>query len=457
MKLIFNFDAFLSNVAVCTESGQCFTYEEIRDLARVATESINCDDLVAIECNNSIYSIVSYVGIVRRGVPAILVDQALNESKKEALYRHYQVSVVISDGSVRRIARKGPIAHLNLALLLSTSGSTGSPKLVRLTCDNLEANARQISKYLALDSGNRAITTLPQQYSFGLSIINSHFIVGGSIALTDRSIAERQFWNFFNASCPDSLSGVPATFEMLRRIRIDRMKLPSLKAMTQAGGRLSADSIKFFAELGKRNNFKFWVMYGQTEATARIAYLPYDEALNRAESIGIPIPEGRIELNDAQGAPIEKAGEVGELVYLGPNVMMGYASEVSDLALGDVQNGRLNTGDLAERDEDGFYYIRGRIKRFIKLFGNRVNLDEVEKELQGNGLNVYITGRDDLLLIAGTNTIQLESAAQHFSTKFHFHSSAIKTMALEEVPRNDAGKVQYAEILKQFDSTEGLL
>ena len=457
MKLAFNFESFLSNVAVCTESGQRFTYEEVRDLANVATEPINCDDLVAIECINSIDSLVSYVGIIRRGIPAILIDQSLNESKRYLLYSHYQVSVVISNGVARRIARRGPPVHPNLALLLSTSGSTGSPKLVRLTCDNLEANARQISKYLALDSSNRAITTLPQQYSFGLSIINSHLIVGGSIALTNKSIAERQFWTFFNEAAPDSLSGVPATFEMLRRLRFERMKLPSLKAMTQAGGRLSAETVKFFAELGKQNNFKFWVMYGQTEATARIAYLPHNQVLNRTESIGIPIPEGRIELSDAQGAPIEKAGEVGELIYFGPNVMMGYASEVSDLALGDVQNGRLNTGDLAERDEEGFYYIRGRIKRFIKIFGNRVNLDEIEKELQSNNLCVYVTGRDDLLLIAGTNTRQLESAAQHFSAKFHFHSSAIKTVTLDDVPRNDAGKVQYAEILKHFDAREGLL
>jgi long-chain acyl-CoA synthetase len=449
--------AFKSNsrwldVAVCTESGHCYSYKDIRDKGEAQTASLTERDLLAIECNNSLESLVAYVGAIQRRTPVLLVDRTLDDSKKSELYRHYQVSSIFRDGTIARLAISGPEMHSDLALLLSTSGSTGSPKLVRLSLSNIEGNARQISKYLGLTSSNRAITTLPQQYSFGLSIINSHFYVGGSIALTNRSIAERGFWDFFDLSSPDSLSGVPATFEMLKRMRFDRMNLKSLRTMTQAGGRLGEETVKFFSQLGKQKGFDFWVMYGQTEATARMAYLPTSETMLRSDSIGIAIPEGRFELVDSQGETVNKSSQVGELVFYGPNVMMGYATEVSDLAKGDVQNGKLATGDLAEFDSDGFFYIRGRIKRFIKLFGNRINLDDVEKELQRGYPGLHVAGKDDLLLLAGSNQNDLEDGAGEFSRRYHFHPSVVKTFILDPIPRNESGKVQYAEILKSYES-----
>jgi acyl-CoA synthetase (AMP-forming)/AMP-acid ligase II len=230
------------------------------------------------------------------------------------------------------------------------------------------------------------------------------------------------------------------------------MNLKSLRTMTQAGGRLGEETVKFFSQLGKQKGFDFWVMYGQTEATARMAYLPTSETMLRSDSIGIAIPEGRFELVDSQGETVDKSSQVGELVFYGPNVMMGYATEVSDLAKGDVQNGKLATGDLAEFDSDGFFYIRGRIKRFIKLFGNRINLDDVEKELQRGYPGLHVAGKDDLLLLAGSNQNDLEDGAGEFSRRYHFHPSVVKTFILDPIPRNESGKVQYAEILKSYES-----
>lgn len=437
------------------DSRECLTYGQVRQLADHATDSVTREDLVAVECDNSVSSIVAYIGCIQKGIPVLLVDKSLVEAKKNVLYGLYNVSVVISATKSSRIANRGPKMHPDLALLLSTSGSTGSPKLVRLTRNNVESNARQICKYLNLHASNRAITTLPQQYSFGLSIINSHFYAGGSIALTNKSIAERGFWDFFNEYQADSISGVPAIYDILRKIRFERMSLPSLKTMTQAGGRLSSDAVRFFADLGKRKGFGFLVMYGQTEATARMSFLPSDEAVLRSDSIGVAIPEGRFEIQDPDGSRLVESGRVGELVYYGPNVMMGYANDAHDLSLGDTQHGILRTGDLAEMDEYGYYYIRGRLKRFLKLFGNRVNLDEVEKDLRAEGFDIYVSGKDELLLIAGVNNREIDQAASIFSSRFHFHPSVVKKMLLDQIPRNESGKVQYGQILYLYETKIG--
>lgn len=452
MSFVFNSPDAIHRVAVTVDSGDCVTYGQLAKLSSQATDAFKPDDLVAIECDNSLDSLLAYVGCMQKGVPALLVEKGLDDSKKAQLYQHYRVSLVNSGGVSQRLLPCGPAMHPDLALLLSTSGSTGSPKLVRLSRFNINSNARQIATYLGLDHQSRAITTLPLQYSFGLSIINSHFFVSGSIALTDKSITERGFWDFFHLAKPDSFSGVPATYEMLRRIRFERMSLPSLKTMTQAGGRLSAESIEYFANLGLNKGYEFWVMYGQTEATARMSYLPSSQSLSKSDSIGIPIPDGRFEIIDSDGYRIDCAAQVGELVYYGPNVMMGYATDATDLARGDTQNGRLCTGDLAEFDVDGYFYIRGRLKRFLKLFGNRINLDEVEKDLQKEGLNVYVSGKDDQLLIVGTDNNEVERASIDFCSRFRFHPSAVKVMVLEQIPRNDSGKIQYAKILDLFES-----
>ena len=283
--------------------------------------------------------------------------------------------------------------------MLTTSGSTGSPKLVRLSYNNLLSNAISISKYLRINQNERPITTLPIHYSFGMSIINSHLISGSTILLTNKSIFSPEFWKFLKTNKPTSISGVPFTFEMLKKLRFFSMDLPSIKSITQAGGKMDLNLNKEIAEYCKKTNKHLYVMYGQTEASPRISYVPYQKALEKIGSIGIPIPDGKLSLIDSDRNIINDVEVEGELVYEGPNVCLGYASKISDLAKGDENGGILFTGDIAYRDNECFFYVTGREKRFIKLFGNRINLDYVERLLNKDICECACVGNDNLMKV----------------------------------------------------------
>ena len=269
--------------------------------------------------------------------------------------------------------------------------------MVRQSYNNILSNTESIVEYLNLDSTERPITTLPMNYTYGLSIINSHLYAGATILLTENTLIQKEFWNFFKTEQATSFGGVPYTYEMLKKLRFSRMNLPSLRYMTQAGGKLSPELHKEFAQDCIDKNRKFIVMYGQTEATARMAYLPSEYALKKYGSMGIAIPGGSFSLIDDNGNEITEDNITGELIYKGANVTLGYAESRSDLIKGDENHGVLLTGDMAKRDKDGFYYIVGRKKRFLKMFGKRVNLDEVERIIKSeySFLDCACDGTDD--------------------------------------------------------------
>jgi acyl-coenzyme A synthetase/AMP-(fatty) acid ligase len=437
---------------------ETISYRDLADMADRSAQNLRQGELVAIECINTTEPLAAYLGTQRRGIPALLVDAGLAPQMRESLYERYRVAAVFDARASAWVRRhpNSPALHTDLALLLSTSGSTGSPKLVRLSGANISANAAAIATYLGLTAEERPITTLPFHYSFGLSIVNSHLSVGAALVLTDLTMAQRGFWERLAAGNATSISGVPMMFDILRRLRVESMQLPSLRTLTQAGGRLAPASVLWMAELAQRRHWRFFVMYGQTEATARMAYLPPDQVQACPDSIGQPIPGGRFSIEDESGNVIVEPGHVGELIYHGPNVMMGYAEDPRDLSLGDVQGGRLATGDLAECGSNGFYYLRGRRARFLKVFGNRIGLDDVEKELEHGGYPVVATGRDDKIVLAATDAAVLEPARAHVCELFRIHRSAIAIVQLREVPRSAAGKVRYAEILALFEQGEGL-
>ena len=197
-----------------------------------------------------------------------------------------------------------PNLYDDLALLLTTSGSTGSPKLVRQSYQNIQANSESIAEYLEIDETERPITTLPMHYTYGLSVIQSHIMKGACILLTNESVIGKPFWDFFKKEQATSIAGVPYTYEMLKRIRFFRMDLPSLRTMTQAGGKILPELHREFAEYAAEKGKNFVVMYGQTEATARMGYLPADKALDKVGSMGIVIPGGSFDLIDVDGSEI---------------------------------------------------------------------------------------------------------------------------------------------------------
>ena len=341
----------------------------------------------------------------------------------------------------------------DLCLLLTTSGSTGSPKLVRQSYGNVLSNARSIVQYLELNETERPITTLPMNYTYGLSIINSHLLAGATLLLTEKGLMQKEFWRFFKEAEATSFGGVPYTYEMLDKLRFYQMELPSLRSMTQAGGKLQPELHKRFAEYAQQNGKRFYVMYGQAEATARMSYLPYEKSLEKYGSMGIAIPGGRFSVMDEDGKEILSPRTAGELVYEGANVTLGYAECGEDLAKGDERHGRLETGDMAEFDSDGYYYIVGRKKRFLKLFGNRVNLDEVDRLVKAEFGNIDCAsaGRDDKLALFITEEGLKEDIRAFLSQKTGLNSIAFAVHVIPEIPRNASGKVLYQEFDKYME------
>jgi acyl-coenzyme A synthetase/AMP-(fatty) acid ligase len=285
-------------------------------------------------------------------------------------------------------------------------------------------------------------------------VLNSHLLRGATIVLTEKTVFFRDFWNLFNEFKCTSFSGVPYTYTMLKRINFDKIKLPTLKTMTQAGGKLSEEFIRHFDQYALEQKVNFFVMYGQTEATARITYVPAEKLSEKIGSIGIPIPGGEIKIMH-DGNEIKKPNEVGEIVYKGENVMLGYAENRDDLSKGDELNGILYTGDLGYKDVDGFFFITGRMKRFIKIFGLRINLDEVQQMIENHfGISAACTGEDELLkiLIHSENHLAEDNVKKEVLKMYKFSIKSVVVKSTNQIPISSSGKYDYHKINRMFDS-----
>ena len=342
-----------------------------------------------------------------------------------------------------------PIAlYEDLSLLLPTSGSTGSPKLVRHSYRNVEANAQNVATLFELTEEERAIVILPMHYTMGLSVIASHVYAGATLLLIKRNLIEKEFWSFVKEKKATSFTGVPFSYEILNKLRFFRMDLPDLKLITQGGGKLHSELFMTCAEYAANNHKKFIATYGQTEGTARMAYLPAEYALTKCGSIGKAIPNGEIYLIDNNGDVITDAHVSGEMIYKGENVTLGYAIRPEDLLLGDDRKGILPTGDIVYKDEDGFIYIVGRMSRFLKLYGFRVSLDESEQLLKSafNGIECACVGTDKKMIIYITEEKFSKEIIPCLVQKIKIIATAFEVRVIKEIPKNEAGKIRYKEL-----------
>lgn len=398
--------------------------------------------LVLLECRNDVETVVTYLAALQGHHPVLLSGP---DCPSEELVATYGPEVVARGGVLHERAQApGPDPHPELAVLLSTSGSTGSPKLVRLSRENLRSNAESIATYLGLRPEDRAATTLPLQYCYGLSVLNSHLLVGASVLLTGASVVDEGFWEDFTAAGATSFAGVPHTFDLLDSSGFAERDLPTLRTITQAGGRLAPEAVRRYAALGAARGFDLVVMYGQTEATARMAYLPPHLAGARPECIGLPVPGGRLR--------IDGGAEVGELVYSGPNVMLGYAHDREDLALGRTVH-ELRTGDLARQHGDGLFEVVGREGRFAKVFGLRVDLDRIEALAEQAGGPAYVVERDDRLHVFLTRRRDAE-AVEGVLRRLGLPGHVCETHVLAALPRTPAGKPDREALIRQVTAVE---
>jgi acyl-CoA synthetase (AMP-forming)/AMP-acid ligase II len=414
--------------------------------------------LVLLAGANRVESVVAYLAALAGGHPVILVPGD-GGSRIDAVVAAYDPDVVVTDGEIRA-RRPGTVhdLHPDLALLLSTSGSTGSPKLVRLSHDNLEANAAAIAEYLAIRSADVAATTLPMHYCYGLSVLHSHLAVGAGLYLTDHSVVDPCFWEAVREHRVSSFAAVPYTFDLLDRVGFAEMDLPSLRYLTQAGGRLAPERVREYAALGRRRGWDLFVMYGQTEATARMAYLPPDLADSSPASIGVPIPGGSLALEPIPELPLDPGDhgvEVGELVYSGANVMLGYATTPADLGLGRTVE-TLHTGDVARRRSDGLYEVIGRRSRFAKVYGLRIDLDQVERMFAERGHLVLCADAGDRLLLgtdASARPADPEALLAVAKEDLGLPRSAVEVLALPGLPRLPTGKPDYRSLVARARSS----
>ncbi|HEX5994566.1 MAG TPA: non-ribosomal peptide synthetase, partial [Jiangellales bacterium] len=432
-------------IAVIT-TAERLTYRELADrIDDVARRLGSHRRLVLVLGANTLDALVTYLGALHGG-HVVLLAAAGNAAAIDGLIAAYDPDVVARPGG-RLEERRGLPAHElhpDLALLLSTSGSTGSPKLVRLSHENLQANAAAIVDYLGIRPSDRAATTLPMHYCYGLSVVHSHLLAGAALILTELSVVDACFWDLFRDAGGTTLAGVPHTFDLLDRVGFASMRLPRLRYVTQAGGRLAPETVRRYAELGRSHGWDFYVMYGQTEATARMAYLPPELAASRPGAVGVPIKDGTFELEPVPEAP---GPDVGELVYHGPNVMLGYAESPQDLAVGRTTHA-LHTGDLARRAPDGLYEIVGRRSRFAKVAGLRVDLHRVEQLLAGVGVTVHCTSVDDEVVIAvERGHVRADEIVRLVAGRCGLPRGAIHVGVVDEVPRLPSGKPDYQALV----------
>ena len=451
------------SVALMDSEGTSITYGGILGFAEKWKKSIKDRVLVFILSRNCVGAAAGYLGtMINHIVPLMLgagMDQGLLKTLTDIYGPSYvwkpvemvggRENILLQEYGYALVATGLPSCptYEELSLLLTTSGSTGSPKLVRHSYGNLEAQARNISAFFGLDSSERPMVDLPIHYTYGLSVLNSHLYVGATVLLTGMNVLNPTYWDFLKEERASSFTNVPYSYEILKKLRVFRMDLPHLKTFSQGGGKLDEGLHREFAEFARNTGRRFIVTYGQTEGSARMAWLPPEYALEKCGSIGKAIPGGKLYIVDEDGRVIDRPGVIGEMVYEGPNVTLGYAEKGEDLALGDERHGVLYTGDMVRTDSDGFFYIVGRKKRFLKLWGYRVGLDECENLIKAAfDVECACVGDDQCMRIYMNSRQDMDAVKRYIADKTGINSSAFRTHYIEALPRNEAGKVLYSAL-----------
>lgn len=453
-----NLENFGSATAVIEPSGSETSYLKLCEKADFLASTLDEKSGVAlIEMNNELEAVSAYIGALRKGVVVILVEPE-NKTLSENLLRKYRPDYVFKEleGFTRLTDSPDEMRpHQDLALGLTTSGSTGSPKLVRISKSALDSNARAIASYLSLSARDKALMTLPLHYCYGLSVLNSHLSAGASAVLGQTSVTDPEFIPRLKRFGVTGFAGVPLTFEALEALKFRDTPLTSLRYVTQAGGRLSSELVKLYARWASQHKRDFFVMYGQTEATARMAYLPPKQAETFPECIGRAIPGGELFLKDEFGNEVTDFNTPGALFYRGPNVMMGYAETRADLSKpGELAV--LDTGDIAQFNSYGLFSIVGRSKRISKVYGKRTNLDDIEKNLHQRFGQLVCLSDDKKIYVVSREDLDESRLRKQLKEQFDLRPSAISIHKVTDFPLLGSQKIDYQSLLRTCKREEGV-
>ena len=451
------------------------TREEIRTASLGLAEKIASErkQLVFLFCGNSCETLIGLLAAGAANHAVALVDPSLAEDKLSALIEAYQPELILSApdvgeklrdqvgassdwrsfesraGVVEWIARGARATSVDinpaLQLLLSTSGTTGSQKYVRLSQGAIVANASQIAETLAIDEHSTGIAHLPLHYSYGLSVVTSHLAAGGRVYLASDSITSPSFWSKIGSVGGSHFPGVPFHYAALARLGASLLP-DSVKVFTQAGGALDSRIQVKIHDWATQRDGKFFVMYGQTEASPRMTTLQHRDFARKTGSVGVALPRGRLSIVNDEGAPLA-AESIGTVVYEGPNVMLGYAMSRSDLGKGDEFRGRLETGDLGRLDAEDFLYLAGRTKRFAKIAGYRLGLDEIEQELFAVcSVACFDLGEKIAVVHEQESETALKTRLRELAASYKVPSSSFSLLKTAQIPRGASGKVNYAQL-----------
>ncbi len=397
MTLFNKFNIYKNSIALISDDIS-FTYNDIIKEISKFKKFIDKKSLVLLIASNKFMSIIFYIFSIRYNCKIIILDEnhsydfikdTIKKFKPNFIFFPTQKKILLNEKKIifdnyalvelKRIIDK-KINNKN-SIILTTSGTTSNPKFVRISNQNIFKNTYQIQKYLKINKNHKTITTLPMAYSYGLSVINTHLEFGACIYLNNIAPVNRKFWEIIKKENINSFSLIPQLCDYLKKLKFEKLISNNLQYLTVAGGKTDIETLKYIKKICKSHKINFFVMYGQTEASPRISYLDITKTY-KIDSIGKPLEGGKIKI-------INK-----EIVYYGKNVSLGYAQDIKDLYLGDVNKGKLNTGDLGKKDSRGFFYIVGRKKRISKLFGLRIDLNDIQSFLQIKGFEVLLKIND---------------------------------------------------------------
>lgn len=455
------------SLAIIDSDGYRLTYGELCAFSKEFYSHVNERCIIMIITENCAGACAGYVAAMSYNCVPMMLSHTLSKDAINVFVATYQPSFFWCPSGDRELfggtavfeaygyvllqtcCEPTPMAD-ELALLLPTSGSTGSPKLVRHRMSNVESNAQAVSQVFEMNEDSVGMVSLPLNFTQGLNVASSHLYGGGTCLLTKYTLTDKGFWQFFREEKAQSFTGVPYSYEVLNRLRFFRMNLPDLKVINEGGGRMSDELFHTCAAYAKDTGRKFIATYGSTETTSRMTYLPAEFAFDKTGSIGIPLPGRTITLVDDDGNEVIEPRMVGEIIYRGSNVTLGYAEKREDLLLGDMCNGVYATGDLAYRDEDGCYYIVGRKNRFLKLYGYRIGLDETERLIKGKfAIDCACVGTDKKMIIYITDAGRKDDIAALVCENFTIPFNSFEIRAIDVLPKNDAGKTRYTLLDKE--------
>jgi acyl-CoA synthetase (AMP-forming)/AMP-acid ligase II len=450
------------------------TRDELRAASLGLAENIASERkrLAFLFCGNTCETLIGLLAAAAAGHAVALIDPTLVEDKLSALIEAYQPEVVLSTPDIgARLRERAGLSRWRsyaspagvvewtatdaaarrvdinpaLQLLLSTSGTTGSQKYVRLSGDAIVANAGQIAEALSIDERSVGIAHLPLHYSYGLSVVTSHLAAGGRIYLVNDSITSPSFWSKIANVGGSHFPGVPFHYAALARLGASLVPA-SVKVFTQAGGALDPRIQAKIHDWASLRDGRFFVMYGQTEASPRMTTLQHADFSRKAGSVGVALAGGRLSIVDDEGAPLP-ADAIGTVVYEGPNVMLGYAMSRSDLDKGDELKRRLETGDLGRLDPEGFLYLTGRAKRFAKIAGYRIGLDEIERELVAVCSVACIDLGEKIAVVHEQESeTALKARVRELAANYKVPSSSFSLLKTAQIPRGASGKINYAQL-----------